>query len=47
MTEKNESVDSSNKNCETETITIEMEITRNVGHYILLVSIGCSLGLRC
>ena len=47
MTEKNESVDNSNKNCENETITTEMEITRNVGHCFLLVSIGCSLGLRC
>ena len=32
MTQKNKSVDSSNKNWETQTIIFEMEITRNVGH---------------
>lgn len=32
MTQKNKSVDSSNKNCETQTIIFEMETTRNVGH---------------
>ena len=46
MTEKNKSVDSSNKNCESQTIIFEMEITRNVGHCFYWVSIvGCSLGL--
>lgn len=43
---KNKSVDSSNKNCETQTIIFEMEFTRNVGHCFYLVSIvGCSFGL--